>query len=100
MLEEGDWKDRRKEGKCWKKVLFGDLSEPLFNEDDFVEAFGIKDWKDKWQVQNGRITGGPHDQGLPTLRDSVYVCVCVCVCVCVINVAFYCQLFSFLNKRN
>ncbi len=56
-----------------KQVLFGDLSEPLFSEDDFVEAFGIKDWKDKWQVQNGRITGGPHDQGLPTLRDSEHV---------------------------
>ncbi len=56
-----------------KQVLFGDLSQPLFDEEDFVEAFGIKDWKDKWQVQNGRITGGPHDQGLPTLRDSEHV---------------------------
>ncbi|WP_295891406.1 alpha-amylase family protein [uncultured Vibrio sp.] len=53
--------------------LFGDLSKPLFTEDDFVEAFGIEDWKDKWQVQNGRITGGPTDPGLPTLRDSDYV---------------------------
>lgn len=48
--------------------LFGDLSKPLFIEDDFVEAFGIEDWQDKWQVQNGRITGGPTDPGLPTLR--------------------------------
>ncbi|MCG7496654.1 alpha-amylase family glycosyl hydrolase [Vibrio sp. Of7-15] len=56
-----------------QQKLFGDLSQPLFTSDDFVEAFGIKDWKDKWQVQNGRITGGPHDPGLPTLRSSPYV---------------------------
>ncbi|MFA0083901.1 alpha-amylase family protein [Vibrio breoganii] len=53
--------------------LFGDLSEPLFTENDFVEAFGIEDWQDQWQVQNGRITGGPHDPGLPTLRDCEHV---------------------------
>lgn len=53
--------------------LFGDLSQPLFEKDDFVEAFGIEDWKDKWQVQNGRISGGPEDPGLPTLRDSEHV---------------------------
>ncbi len=49
-------------------LLFGDLSKPLFDENDFAEPFGIKDWKDKWEVQNGRITGGPKDPGLPTLR--------------------------------
>lgn len=53
--------------------LFGDLSEPLFTEEDFVKAFGIKNWKDKWQVQNGRITGGPADPGLPTLRVCDHV---------------------------
>lgn len=53
--------------------LFGDLNEPLFTESDFVEAFGIKNWRDKWQVQNGRITGGPKDPGLPTLLDNDYV---------------------------
>ncbi len=53
--------------------LFGDLSKPLFEEDDFVEAFGIKDWKDKWEVQNGRISAGDHDPGLPTLRDNPHV---------------------------
>ncbi|MCG6306246.1 alpha-amylase family glycosyl hydrolase [Vibrio vulnificus] len=53
--------------------LFGDLSEPLFTEEDFVEAFGIRDWKDKWQVQNGRISGGPTDPGLPTLRVHEHV---------------------------
>ncbi|MCG9677479.1 alpha-amylase family protein [Vibrio sp. Isolate24] len=53
--------------------LFGDLSEPLFAENDFVEAFGIEDWQDKWQVQNGRITGGPADPGLPTLRVHEHV---------------------------
>ncbi|MBW3695541.1 alpha-amylase [Vibrio sp. T187] len=56
-----------------KQRLFGDLSQPLFDEDDFVEAFGIKNWRDKWQVQNGRITGGPQDPGLPTLRDNEHV---------------------------
>ncbi|UUM32126.1 alpha-amylase family glycosyl hydrolase [Vibrio japonicus] len=56
-----------------KQKLFGDLDEPLFDHDDFVEAFGIKDWQDKWQVQNGRITGGPKDPGLPTLRVSDHV---------------------------
>ncbi|MZI93998.1 alpha-amylase [Vibrio sp. CAIM 722] len=56
-----------------RQKLFGDLSEPLFTEQDFVEAFGIKDWKDKWEVQNGRITGGPKDKGLPTLRDNDHV---------------------------
>ena len=53
--------------------LFGDLSQPLFDHNDFVEAFGIEDWQDKWQVQNGRITGGPKDPGLPTLRDNAHV---------------------------
>jgi alpha-amylase len=48
--------------------LFGDLSEPLFTEEHFVEAFGIKDWQNTWEVQNGRITGGEHDPGLPTLK--------------------------------
>lgn len=56
-----------------RQRLFGDLSEPLFDHDDFVEAFGISDWQDKWQVQNGRITGGPSDPGLPTLRDNAHV---------------------------
>lgn len=53
--------------------LFGDLSESLFQADDFVEAFGIKDWEDIWQVQNGRISGGDHDPGLPTLSDNPHV---------------------------
>lgn len=56
-----------------KLRLFGDLSEPLFTEGDFVEAFGIQNWKDKWQVQNGRISGGPTDPGLPTLRVHQHV---------------------------
>lgn len=53
--------------------LFGDLTQPLFDRDDFVEAFGIEDWQDSWQVQNGRITGGPSDPGLPTLRVCPHV---------------------------
>lgn len=59
--------------KYQEQLLFGDLREPLFTEDDFVEAFGIEDWKDRWQVQNGRITGGPKDPGLPTLKSSAHV---------------------------
>jgi alpha-amylase len=51
-------------------ALFGDLSTPLFDENEFFEAFGIHDWHDPWQVQHGRITGGPHDQGLPTLAPT------------------------------
>lgn len=54
-------------------TMFGDLNKPLFTENDFVEAFGIEDWKDRWQVQNGRITGGSDDPGLPTLRDNEHV---------------------------
>lgn len=50
--------------------LFGDLSQPLFTDEDFVEAFGISDWNDPWEVQHGRITGGAHDKGLPTLSPT------------------------------
>ncbi|USD67662.1 alpha-amylase family protein [Vibrio sp. SCSIO 43136] len=56
-----------------KLCLFGDLSQPLFTEGDFAEAFGIEDWKDRWQVQNGRISAGPDDPGLPTLKDNDHV---------------------------
>ncbi len=56
-----------------QQKLFGDLSKPLFYHNHFVEAFGIEDWQDQWQVQNGRITGGPSDPGLPTLRVCDYV---------------------------
>lgn len=48
--------------------LFGDLSQPLFTELDFVKAFPIKDWTDPWQVQHGRIVGSKDDPGLPTLK--------------------------------
>ncbi|MGC9422446.1 alpha-amylase family glycosyl hydrolase [Vibrio sp.] len=59
-----------------KQRLFGDLSQPLFTETDFFEAFGIENWQDKWQVQNGRISGGPHDPGLPSLRPNKHVVEC------------------------
>ena len=55
------------------QILFGDLSEPLFREEHFVDAFSIKDWKDRWEVQNGRITGGVKDPGLPKLKVCDYV---------------------------
>ena len=53
--------------------LFGDLSQPLFEKEDFVEPFGIVDWRNKWEVQNGRISSGPADPGLPTLKDNEHV---------------------------
>ncbi len=53
--------------------LFGDLSQPLFTEEHFVPAFGIKNWQNTWEVQNGRITGGEHDPGLPTLKVCEHV---------------------------
>lgn len=56
-----------------KQKLFGDLSEPLFEDKDFLEAFPIEDWKDPWQVQTGRISGGPQDPGLPSLSDNDHV---------------------------
>lgn len=55
------------------QILFGDLSEPLFREEHFVDAFSISDWKDRWQVQNGRITGGASDPGLPKLKVCTHV---------------------------
>jgi alpha-amylase len=54
-------------------ALFGDLSQPLFNETHFVDAFGINDWKNTWEVQNGRITDGDNDPGLPKLKVCDYV---------------------------
>ena len=55
------------------QLLFGDLSEPLFREEHFVDAFGIEDWKAPWEVQNGRITDGEKDPGLPTLKVCDHV---------------------------
>ena len=56
-----------------KQKLFGDLSKPLFTEDDFLEAFGITDWDNRWEVQNGRLSGGPDDPGLPSLALNKHV---------------------------
>ncbi len=54
-------------------LLFGDLSKPLFREEHFIDAFRIEDWKDCWEVQNGRIAGDSGDPGLPTLKVCDYV---------------------------
>ena len=59
--------------KYQSQALFGDLSEPLFHEEHFVDAFRIEDWKDTWEVQNGRITGDAQDAGLPTLKVCDHV---------------------------
>ncbi|MGR5558694.1 alpha-amylase family glycosyl hydrolase [Vibrio fortis] len=68
---QSDRNDYQRDPEYYESIrLFGDLSQPLFDENDFVEAFGIKNWRDKWEVQNGRITGGPTDPGLPTLLDN------------------------------
>ena len=68
---QNDLNDYQQAPEYYESIrLFGDLSKPLFDENDFVEAFGIKNWRDKWEVQNGRITGGPTDPGLPTLLDN------------------------------
>lgn len=64
VLQDYDDKD-----EYFKSIkLFGDLSRPIFTEKDFVQAFPIKDWTNPWQVQNGRISGGHDDPGLPTLK--------------------------------
>lgn len=55
------------------QALFGDLNTPLFTHDDFVAAFGISDWRDKWQVQHGRLVGSEQDPGLPTLAANAHV---------------------------
>lgn len=57
------------EEEYFEKIrLFGDLSKALFTEQDFVNAFPIKDWHNPWEVQHGRISGGSNDPGLPTLK--------------------------------
>ncbi|MGF1872681.1 alpha-amylase family protein [Photobacterium indicum] len=62
------YKDKREYFDSIK--LFGDLSQPLFTKDDFLSAFPIKDWKDPWQVQHGRISSGGSDPGLPSLKNN------------------------------
>jgi alpha-amylase len=59
--------------KYQSQALFGDLSEPLFREEHFIDAFEIKNWKNHWEVQNGRIANGSEDPGLPKLKASDYV---------------------------
>lgn len=66
-----EYKDHK--NKYQSLLLFGDLSKPLFIEAHFVDGFGIKDWKNCWEVQNGRITGGGEDPGLPTLKVCEHV---------------------------
>lgn len=65
------YNDHKDEYQSW--LLFGDLSKPLFREEHFVDGFGIEDWKNCWEVQNGRITGGTEDPGLPTLKVCDHV---------------------------
>jgi alpha-amylase len=67
QMYQHDWDEYQ------SQLLFGDLNRPLFCEEHFEQAFTINNWKDPWQVQNGRITGGHDDPGLPTLKVCDYV---------------------------
>ncbi|WP_413112820.1 alpha-amylase family glycosyl hydrolase [Thaumasiovibrio sp. DFM-14] len=53
--------------------LFGDLSENLFTAEDFVDFGPITDWECPEQVQNGRISSGAGDYGLPPLACKPHV---------------------------
>lgn len=57
--------------EAWR--LFGDLSSPLFEQGDFERPFAIKNWRNRTQVQKGRISGGQSDPGLPTLKPTARV---------------------------
>lgn len=50
--------------------LFGNLSQPLFTNNDFEAAFPIKNWLDVKEVQTGRLSGSDTDPGLPTLAPT------------------------------
>ncbi|WP_105901616.1 alpha-amylase family glycosyl hydrolase [Vibrio gangliei] len=50
--------------------LFGDLSQPLFTEQDFEPAFPITNWLDASEVQKGRLSSSETDPGLPTLAPT------------------------------
>lgn len=53
--------------------LFGDLSKPLFTQEDFEPAFPITHWLDAKEVQTGRLSSGENDPGLPTLAPTANV---------------------------
>lgn len=53
--------------------LFGDLTANLYATGDFHPPFCIGDYQDPWQVQFGRLCGGPGDPGLPDLTDNRHV---------------------------
>ncbi|MFH0258684.1 alpha-amylase family glycosyl hydrolase [Vibrio rumoiensis] len=50
--------------------LFGDLSQPLFTDEDFEPAFPITNWLDANEVQKGRLSSSDTDPGLPTLAPT------------------------------
>ncbi|MDP5252662.1 MULTISPECIES: alpha-amylase family protein [unclassified Vibrio] len=61
---------RNNEAQTSQWRLFGDLSLPLFEQGDFERPFAIKNWRNRTQVQKGRISGGQSDPGLPTLKPT------------------------------
>lgn len=50
--------------------LFGDLSDNIFSIEDFHMAFCITDWRNIYEIQNGRLCGPPPDTGLPDLSPT------------------------------
>lgn len=53
--------------------LFGNLSVNLFSAWDFHAPGRIMDYRDRWQVQNLRLSGAGSDPGLPDLAANPWV---------------------------
>ena len=53
--------------------LFGDLSDNFLSGFDFHSTGCIQNYFDIYQVQTGRICGGPGDSGLPDLKPNDWV---------------------------
>ncbi len=56
-----------------QQCLFGDISENLFTNADFVDFGPIVNWEDRDEVQLGRISSGDGDYGLPPLAHNAHV---------------------------
>jgi alpha-amylase len=53
-----------------RRLLFGDVTTPLFTAADFHPARCISDYNDPVQVRTGRLCGGAGDAGLPDLAAT------------------------------
>ncbi len=65
------YSDRRSYYESQK--LFGDLSDNFLSGFDFHDSGCIQNYFDIFQVQTGRICGGPGDSGLPDLQPNDWV---------------------------